>query len=806
MKSADFDSVNPVYSLEDDKVVFKDGRVAVGFRVEAVEEETWSQQDYEQQARLFTQALHNLPIGALIQKTDCYYRKRHCPETQQGYFFQKTARYFQGRPLLLQQSYLFISFPTHRSVKPNAFSSFFTARKVLLSNPFAGIRQRLEQAEAQAGEFVQALGYKDLHFTRLGNRELETLYRQYFQLEFALEPERMHREYHNDLSALIIGEKKVNMVSLKSQAVESHASVKNSFGISASMVAPLTRTLDTEHVLTQSLLIEDTEKELQRLDMDKKINRSLDFLSTQDNRIKSEEIDAFTGEVRLENKRLVSFHLSVLLFGEHRKRALEQTLAAFRSIQGAHALVESYDTANLFFACLPGNGFQNYRWLLTTADRAVRYVHFTTSYRSDKEGDLFCDRHCAPVLVNLFNTSLNNQNALVVGPSGSGKSYTIGHLIVQRFERGARQLIIDIGGSYKNTLTALNGKDFPHTYFTYETESPLAFNPFLVPKVKGRWQLPPEKVGFLVGLLSVIWKGPEVGHPLTPAERAILTRLIPEYYGYLNKTGEQAFPGMRSFYAWLQTQDRQQRAESEEYRQEMAFFNLPQLLVVLKPFATGSYKEVLNAQRELDISDYPLTCFDMEKIKGDATLYPIVSLLVTGLALDQLRKFPDQVKYIYMDEAWAMLSDALGDWVESMYRTIRKNKGSMCIITQGLEEIENSAIGAAILNNAQTQLILFHTDSSRLEKLGKVLGFTRHQQEQVRSLRAQGRFRELLIRQGESAKVFVLEAAPELDAVLSSKPHERNYLQKLIQRYGRVDYAVHQYLEDKEEPKKTIAQ
>jgi type IV secretory pathway VirB4 component len=299
-----------------------------------------------------------------------------------------------------------------------------------------------------------------------------------------------------------------------------------------------------------------------------------------------------------------------------------------------------------------------------------------------------------------------------------------------------------------------------------------------------------------VALLSTIWKGSDIAIPLSPAERAIFVRIIPAYYHHLHENLEEK-PSMSGFYYWFKKQHRENHT-SEDYRTEMQFFNVAQFLVVLKPFVEGDYKGVLNADRETDISHLPLVCFDMAKVKSDPTLYPVVSMLITELALDQVRKFPQAQKYIYMDEAWSMLSDSMGEWVESMYRTIRKNNGSMCIITQGIDEIINSPVGPAIIANAGTQIILNHTDKNQVDKVARHLGFTDHEVDKIHSIRKGKGYRELFIKQGDVGKVYCLEVCPHLDAVLSSKPVERNYLRELTKRYeGNIHFAVDQYVEDK---------
>ena len=606
----------------------------------------------------------------------------------------------------------------------------------------------------------------------------------------------------NRLGELLVGEKKVRVVSLKGQGNSVQHSVRNSYGVSVPMIYPLGYELQFPHILSQNILIEDTEKSLKQLDLEKRINSSLHFLSSQENRIKAMEIEEFTNEVRVHNKQLVSLNLSMILFETNEKQLqeyLDKTVAAFRQVNGCECLVESYDTAPIFFACAPGNAGQHYRWLLMPGDYAVAYFDFTTRYRSALEGELLCDRYRNPLLVNLFNSHLNNQNCLVIGPSGSGKSYTMGNFICQRYERGTRQIIIDVGGTYKNVMESLVGIE---AYFEYDIEHPLSFNPFLLEMRQNQYQLSGDKLNFLIALLAMLWKGTGTLSKkvaLTPAERAILIRLIPEYYTFLNKDprGKKKVPSLKGFYHWFKAYHVAQKGE-EEYRARMQFFNVEQFLVVLQPFVDGEYKEVLNAQTEIDISDLPLVCFDMARIKSDPGLYPVISMLITELALDQVRKFPDDQKFIYMDEAWSMLSDAMGEWVESMYRTIRKNNGSICIITQGIDEVVNAAVGPAIIQNAQTQIILNHTDQAQVQKLAVHLGFTAHEVDKINSIRIGKNYRELFIKQGDTGRVYCLEVSPHLDAVLSSKPVERNYLRKLMQHYqGKIQFAVDQYVEDK---------
>ncbi|WP_051359623.1 VirB4 family type IV secretion system protein [Adhaeribacter aquaticus] len=853
-KTVPFDKVMPVHSFEDNKVIFKDGRVAIGFAIEPAEMEAWTQQDFTAFNAALMGVLRPLPVNTIVQKTDIYYDRPYREDKkEQTYFEGKMNKHFFERLVLFQKSYVFLSFaPAEiKPVKTNALNALVSRMgEAMLKNPFENLLHTLEIAEAAAQEFASGLsGTGDVELMRLDTEEIRALYHQYFNLNFDYVPKRQEREISNTLGTLAVGENKVNVISMVGQGSEQFPAVRNAYGVTAPMLYPLTNFLQCPHILTQAFIIQDTRAALSSLDTDRKLNNSLSRLATQDNQLRALEIEQFTAEVRAENKQILGLHVSVILWETNdiiRKENIEKTMAAFRYIFGTESVVESYLALPLYFGLLPGNIYQvPDRWLTTTADRGVCYIHWTATYKNDRVGEYFCDRNRNLLQVNLFNTDLDNQNAIVIGPSGSGKSYTFGYIVVQRHERKARQILIDIGGTYRNVVQSLNGADFENTYFEYDPENPIQFNPFLVPRSPDghQWVYTDEKINFHLALLAVLWKGGADSAPLNKSERAILSRFLIQYYQYLNTEGnagqaDEEMPGMAGFVRFIRHFDANMQANPEvpdgreemrsQYKKDMHYFDIHQFFLVLAQFTEGGrYEKVLNAQQDVELSEYRLICFDLAKVKTDPDLYPVVAMLITELSLDLFRKFPDDIKYIALDEAWAMLSGGvMEDFIVSMYRTIRKTNGSITIITQGIGEIVESKIGYALINNSSTKIILRHANPDSLSQLQTPLGFTNHEMDLIKSVRSTADFREFFIKQGSKGKVYILEAAPELSAILSSKPLERNHLNRLVKRYQqqhkrfvidkngkvktengypvfetfteqRLDYAVEQYTEDK---------
>lgn len=866
-KTAAFNAVMPVHSFEGDKVVFKDGRVAVGFRVEPAEMESWTSDDYDAFQTALVGVLRPLPVGTIVQKTDIYYDRPYREDkTQQTYFENKMNKHFFERLVLFQKSYLFLSFApvAVKSPKTNAVNALVArAGEAVLKNPFAQLVHTLEAAESGAVEFIQGLkNLGGVTFERQPSAEIHQLYLQYFNLNFDGQPTRQEREIGNDLGTFSVGEHKVNVLSMVGQGSDAYPAVRNGYGVTAPMLYPLTHLLQCPHVLTQALLIQDTRAELSSLDTDRKLNASLSFLATQDNHLRAAEVEEFTAEVRAENKQIVGLHLSCVLWDNNdtsRRENVERATAAFRYMFGTESVVESYLALPVFFGLLPGNAWQvPDRWLTSTADRGACYTHWTATYKTDPVGEYLTDRFRNLVQVNLFNTALDNQNAIVIGPSGSGKSYTFGNLIVQRFEKGARQIIMDVGGTYRNVLQSLNGEDFDNTYFEYDPQRPIEFNPFVVPRdAAGKWLYNDEKTNFHLALLAALWKGGK-DTALDKSERTILSRFLIEYYAGLNESPrlnqkDEEFPGMESFYRFVEQYDQEMQkpvalpgegAEPDpldgarrQYQKNLKYIDMHQFFLVLGQYITGGrYERVLNAKRDVDLSEYRLICFDLAKVQADPDLYPVVAMLITELSLDLFRKFPDDIKYIALDEAWTMLSGVLSEFIESMYRIIRKTNGSVAIITQGITEITSSKIGPAIINNSATKIILRHVNPNSLAQLQAPLGLTGHEMDLIKSVRSTEALREFFIKQGAKGKVFALEASPQLDAILTSKPVERNHLNKLVKFYQqtqqrprtdknghvqltangqleyepvrvqRLDYAVDQFVEDKQARKGALPQ
>jgi conjugal transfer ATP-binding protein TraC len=797
--------VVPILRIEKDLIILKDGRVAAGFEIQGSPFEGLSDVQYESFCKAFETSSLTLPFHYIIQKIDVYAPsyypngRKESDGKEVGFFEKENIKHFSDNPVLRQKSYLFIISNTAKNVKHNPFSTYYSANLGLFDKTFKGLELRIEQVKQYGKGFVESIiSSANIQARAMNGESLRDLYYQMLNLEFKEKVTEPYKSILNNQNALVIGEKKVNVISLNEQGSDIFYSVPNYYGVDSPYTWSLGLYLQCPHITVTSWYIDDTKAVLSSLDNQKRINSAMTKLSGQEAVAKLDELEAFTMEMRQTQERFISVSLQVIIYtnGEAaREKNIQLASDAIRSIYGAKPLVETFDNTNIYFASLPGAAGGNLRWVLMKSAEASSYANFSHEFISRKQGDYVADRFRNQVYISLFNRDLNNQNALVIGPSGSGKSFTIGYFVVQRFERKERQIIIDVGGSYKNLIETVGGK-----YLEYDPENPISFNPFLCPQdASGNYIANEDKVGFIISLINLLWK--EKDKSIDNVEWAIFQDLIPRFFKAFNeqntKSDKKEVPNLSRFIVWLKVFEKDIK-EDKSLSSKFERFDLVGLHICLEPFVAGKYKQLLNSENVLDISDHRLVCFDMARVKDDKRLYPIVAMLLTELSLDTIRKFPNEIKYFTMDEAWSMLSEAMGEFVEYMYRTLRKNNGSMTIITQGIDEIINSKVGTAIINNAESKMILNHTDKTQVEKLGKHLGFTTEEMNKIFSIRVNKECREVFLKQGNDSFVFVLEVPTSEHAILTSNPVERNHLAMLKKVYGgNIEFATKQWEEDK---------
>jgi type IV secretory pathway VirB4 component len=153
------------------------------------------------------------------------------------------------------------------------------------------------------------------------------------------------------------------------------------------------------------------------------------------------------------------FSLTIILYGLDPKRVERASAECFKifSTHDAALMDERYNLLNAWLAAIPGNDIYNLRrlWLMNTnyTDLAFLFAHSSGdpwNEHLDREYlALLETNHGTPYFLNLHAGDI--AHSLILGATGSGKSFFLNFLITNLQKYDPFTCIFDLGGSYEAT-------------------------------------------------------------------------------------------------------------------------------------------------------------------------------------------------------------------------------------------------------------------------------------------------------------------------------------------------------------------
>ena len=239
---------------------------------------------------------------------------------------------------------------------------------------------------------------------------------------------------------------------------------------------------------------------------------------------------------------------------------------------------------------------------------------------------------------------------------------------------------------------------------------------------------------------------------------------------------------------------------------EKISFNIHDFAAILKQFYRGGELEMtLNSDLDINLFDERFIVFEIDKIKDDPVLFPIVVLIIMDVFLQKMRIKKGR-KALIIEEAWkAIASPTMAEYIKYLYKTVRKFHGIAGVVTQELNDVIDSPIvKEAIINNSDVKILLDQTKfKDRYEDIAAILGLTDIQRQQIFTINAlnnhEGRsyFKEVWICRGQHSDVYGVEEAPECYWAYTTERTEKEALKIYLTRYGTLQEAITRIEEDR---------
>lgn len=233
--------------------------------------------------------------------------------------------------------------------------------------------------------------------------------------------------------------------------------------------------------------------------------------------------------------------------------------------------------------------------------------------------------------------------------------------------------------------------------------------------------------------------------------------------------------------------------------QEKISFGIRDFAAILKQFYQGGELETtLNSDLNVNLFDERFIVFEIDKIKDDPVLFPIVVLIIMDVFLQKMRIKKGR-KALIIEEAWkAIASPTMAEYIKYLYKTVRKFHGIAGVVTQELNDVIDSPIvKEAIINNSDVKVLLDQTKfKDRYDEIAAILGLTQIQRQQIFTVNSlnnrEGRnyFKEVWICRGQNSDVYGVEEPPECYWAYTTERTEKEALKIYLAYYGNMQEAI----------------
>ena len=151
----------------------------------------------------------------------------------------------------------------------------------------------------------------------------------------------------------------------------------------------------------------------------------------------------------------------------------------------------------------------------------------------------------------------------------------------------------------------------------------------------------------------------------------------------------------------------------------------------------GEYDYLLNSDKQLDLLSKRFIVFELDNIKDNKVLFPIVTIIIMETFINKMRKLKGVRKMILLEEAWKAISkEGMAEYLKYLFKTVRKFFGEAVVVTQEVEDIISSSIvKGTIINNSDCKILLDQRKYvNKFDEIQALLGLTDKERAQILSI------------------------------------------------------------------------
>jgi type IV secretion system protein TrbE len=386
-----------------------------------------------------------------------------------------------------------------------------------------------------------------------------------------------------------------------------------------------------------------------------------------------------------DGQSLGDFSLSIVLYGDSKARVDElvgEFVSVFTNADG-NLFTESYNQLNAYFATVPGNYALNLRrlyllnsnyadlsFLFTILPGETHNAHLGAEYLAVLETD-----NSTPYFLNLHNGEV--AHTLILGMTGSGKSYLCNFLLQNAQKYAPQTYVFDIGGSFQSLTTIFGG-----SYSNVGQDArDFTINPFSLAPTK-------ENTQFLFSFFRVLIEGNEQRYRMDFKEERRLWDAIERIY--VLEPAQRTVSSLGNIIGEL----KERLHRWTKMGQYGFLFDNPEDTLSFSQFQTFNFAGWGDAPEVLE----PLLFYVLHRASNEIA------------DPKKLATF----KMFLLDEAWLFIkNETIRNYIVSAQKTWRKHNAAMILATQSIKELEESGMLQIVSESCPTKIFLANPEMDR---------------------------------------------------------------------------------------------
>ncbi len=376
-------------------------------------------------------------------------------------------------------------------------------------------------------------------------------------------------------------------------------------------------------------------------------------------------------------------------------------------------------------------------------------------------------RSGAPVVYDRWQAT--NPHMLIVAESGSGKTYTMGGLLAQELALGEDALLIldPKRQEYRALTTALGG-----AYISLSSRAGYHINPLELPP------LAPERARAVAALEE------DLLAQRISIVKALISRELKAQGTHVDATGAAAIQdAIAAAYA-----ARGISSDPHTFIQPMPTFSdvqqhlaeiAPDLARAMTLFTRGIIGDLFNHPSNVP-TDNPLLAIDLWTLlqSNDDMLARLLPVIVMDFFVTTAINRPTgRRSHLVLDEAHALLHSEVGArTLQMIFRIGRSLQFKATVITQSLDDLDESEQTRVLLENARTKLILgLNQDSDAVNRAAAILRLNDQEAAYLATCRIERGIgaTALLLADGERTPLFIPQWPDTIHRIVTGAGSDR---------------------------------